>query len=75
MYLATPSKHSHVNSNQLMTIVYEIHCLIQSRSITNDSLSRSTMSSLINPMTRDNLDPNIIAYDKCNTSNYTLIVL
>ena len=64
MYLATLSKHPHVNSDQLMIIVYKIYCFIQSRSMTCDSLSRSTMSSLIDPMTRDNLDTNIIAHDR-----------
>ena len=64
MYLATLSKHPHVNSNQLMITVYKIHCLIQSRSMTCASLSRLTMSSLVNPMTRDNLDTNIIAHDR-----------
>ena len=64
MYLATPSKHPHVNSNQLMTTLYKIHCLTQSKSITYDSLSISTMSSLVDPMTRDNLDTNIIAHDR-----------
>ena len=64
MYLATFRKHPHVNFNQLMIIVYKIHCLIQSRSMTCASLSRLTMSSLVNPMTRDNLDTNIIAHDR-----------
>ena len=64
MYLATLSKHPHINSNQLMINIYKIHCLIQSRSITCASLFESTMSSLVDPMTRDNLDTNIIAYDK-----------
>ena len=64
MYLATLRKHPHVNSDQLMITVYKIHCLIQSRSMTCASLSRSTMSSLVDPMARDNLDTNIIAYDK-----------
>ena len=64
MYLATLSKHPHVNSNQIMITVYKIHCLIQSRSMTCASLSGLTMSSLVNPMTRDNLDTNIIAHDR-----------
>ena len=64
MYLATPSKHSHVNSDQLMITVYKIYCLIHKRSMTCASLSGSTMSSLVDPITRDNLDTNIIAYDK-----------
>ena len=63
MYLATLSKHPYVNSNQLMIIVYKIHCLIQSKSMTYASLSGSTMSSLVDPMTMDNLDTNIIAHD------------
>ena len=61
MYLATLSKHPHVNSNQLIITVYKIHCLTQSRSMTYASLSRSTMSSLVDPMTRDNLYTNIIS--------------
>ena len=63
MYLANLTKHPYVNSDQLMIIVYMIYCLIQSRSITCASLSGSTMSSLVDPMTRDNLDTNIIAQD------------
>ena len=62
-YLATLSNHPHVNSNQLMTIVYKIHYLIHSRSITCSSLSGSTMSILVDLMTTDNLDTNIIAHD------------
>ena len=64
MYLATLSKHPHVNSNKLMTTISKIHCLIQSRSITYASLSRSTMFSLVDLMTGDNLDTNIIANDR-----------
>ena len=64
MYLATLSKHPHVNSDQLMITVYKIYYLIQSRSMIRASLSRSTTSSLIDPMTRDNLDTNIIAHDR-----------
>ena len=64
MYLATLSKHPHANSDKLMITVYKIYRLIQSRSMTCTSLSGSTMSSLINPMTRDNLDTNIIAHDR-----------
>ena len=64
MYLTTLSKHLHVDSNQLMITVYKIYCLIQSRSMTCVSLSGLTMSSLVNPMTRDNLDTNIIAHDR-----------
>ena len=64
MYLVTTKKHTHVNSNQLMITIYKIHVLIQSRIMTYASLSRSTMSSLIDPMTRDNLDPNITAHNK-----------
>ena len=64
MYLATLSKHPHANSDQLLIIVYKIYCLIQSRSMTCGNLSGSTMSSLIDPMTRDNLDINIIATDR-----------
>ena len=64
MYLDTLSKHPHVNYNHLMITVYKIHCLIQSRSMTCASVSGTTMSSLIDPMTRDNLDTNIIVHDK-----------
>ena len=63
MYLPTLSKHPQANSDQLMFIVYKIYRLIQSRSMTCASLSGSTMSSLVDPMTRDNLDTNIIAHD------------
>ena len=55
MYLTTLSKHPHINSNQLMIIVYKIHYLIQSRSMTCASLCESTMTSLVDPMTKDNL--------------------
>ena len=64
MYLATLSKNPHVNFNKLMIIVYKIHYLIQSWSMACTSLSISTMSSLVDPMTRNNLDTNIIAYDR-----------
>ena len=64
MNLVTLSKHPHVNSNQLMITIYKIHYLSQSRSITCASISGSTMSSLIDPMTKDNLDTNIIAHDR-----------
>ena len=64
MYLATLSKHPHVNSDQLIIKVYKIYYLIQSRSMTCGSLSRSIMSSLVDPMTRDNLDTNITAHDR-----------
>ena len=64
MYLATHSKHPHVNSDHLMITVYKIHYFIQSRSMTYASLSGSTMSNLVNPMTRDNLDTNIITHDR-----------
>ena len=64
MYLATLSKHPHANSDQLMITVYKIYSLIQSRSMTCASLSGSTMSSLVDPMTRDNLDTNISKHDK-----------
>ena len=64
MYLATLRKHPHANSDQIMITVYKIYFLIQSRSMTRASLSGSTMSSLVDPMTRDNLDTNIIAYDR-----------
>ena len=64
MYLAALSKHPHANSDQLMIIVYKIYSLIQSRSMTCASLFGSTISSLFDPMTRDNLDTNIIAHDR-----------
>ena len=59
MYLATLSKHPHVNSNQLMLIAYKIHCLIRLRGMTCASIS-----GLVNPMTRDNLNTNIISHDR-----------
>ena len=64
MYLATHSKHPHVNYNQLMTRVYKIHCMINLRSKTRASLFESTLSGLIDPMTRDNLNTNIIPHDR-----------
>ena len=64
MYLATPSKHPHAISNYLMIIVFQIHYLIQSNSMTCASLFGSTMSSLVDPMTKDNLDTNIISHDR-----------
>ena len=64
MYLATLSKHPHVNSNQLMIPVYKTHYLIQSRIMTCTSLSRLIMSSLVDLMTRDNLNTKIIAHDR-----------
>ena len=64
MYLATIRKHPHTNSDELMIIVYKIYYLIQSRSMTCASLAGSTMSSLVNPMIRDNLNTNIIAHDR-----------
>ena len=64
MYLVNLSKNVHANSDQLMITVYKIYCLIQSRSMTYASLSGSTMYSLVGPMIRDNLDTNIIAYDR-----------
>ena len=63
MYLATLRKHPHANSDQFMITVYKIYCLIQSRSMTCASLSGSTIFSLVDPMTRDNLDTNIITHD------------
>ena len=64
MYLVTLSKHPHVNSNQLMITVYKIYYFIRSRSVTSASLSGLTMSSLVDPMTRHNLDTNIITHDR-----------
>ena len=63
MYLATLGKHPHANSYQLLITVYKIYRLIKSRSMTCASLSGSTMFSLVDPMTRDNLDTSIIAHD------------
>ena len=64
MYLVTLRKHPHVNSDQLMITIYKIHCLIQSRSMICASMSGSTMSSLIDPITRNNVDTNIIAHNR-----------
>ena len=64
MYLGTFSKHPHANSYQLLITVYKIYYLIQSRIMTCAGLSGSTMSSLVDLMTRDNLDINIIAHDR-----------
>ena len=64
MYLAIRSKHQHVNFDHFMIIVYKIHYLIKSRSMKSASMFRSTMSNLVAPMTRDNLDTNIIAHDR-----------
>ena len=64
MYLATLCKNPHANSDKFMITVYKIYCLIQSRSMKCASLSGSTMFSLVDLMTRDNLDTNIIAHDK-----------
>ena len=70
MYLTTLSKHPLVYYNQLMIIIYKIHCLIKSRSMTCASLFGSTMFDLIDVMTRHNLDINIIAHDR----NLTIII-
>ena len=70
MYLSTLSKYLYVNSNELMITVYMIHYVIQSRSMICASLSGSTMFSLINPMTRYNVDSNIIADDR----NLTIMI-
>ena len=64
MYLPTLSKQPHVNSNKFMIIVYKIYYLIQSRSMICVTLSGLIMSSLIDLVTRDNLDTNVIAHDK-----------
>ena len=64
MYLVTTSKDPYVNSNQLLIIVHKIHYLIKLRSMTYTSISELTMSSLVDPMTRDNLDTNIITHDR-----------
>ena len=60
MYLATLSKHPHVNS----ITVYKIHCLIQLKRMTCASLSGLTMFNLTNAMIKDNLDTKIIARDR-----------
>ena len=62
MHFATLSKHPYVNSNQLIIVVYKNQYLIQSKSMACASLFGSTMSNLVDPMTNDNLDTNIIAY-------------
>ena len=64
MNLTTLSKHPHVNSNHHNDYIYEIYYLIKSRSITFATLSKLTMSNLVDPMTRDNLDTNIITHDR-----------
>ena len=64
MYLATLSKHSHVNFDEVMVTIYKIYYLIQSRSITYGNMSGSTMSILADLMTRNNLDTNIITHDR-----------
>ena len=64
MYLATLNKHPHVNSDQLRITFCKIHCLIQSTSMTCTGMFGSIMSNLIDSMTKDNLDTNIIAHDK-----------
>ena len=53
MNLATLIKHPHVNSNHLMITIYKINYLIKSMGMTCTSLFGSTMSSLIDPMTRE----------------------
>ena len=64
MYLPSLSKHPQANSDKLMITVYKIYYLIQLMSMTCASLSGSTMSSLVDLMTMDNLDINIIAHDR-----------
>ena len=56
MNLATLSKHPYVYSNHHDITVYEIICLIISRSTTCASLFGSTMSNLVDLITRDGLD-------------------
>ena len=63
IYLTTLSKYLHVNSNQFMITVYKTCRLIKSRSMTCASMSGLTISSLVDPMTRDNLDTNIIEHE------------
>ena len=52
-------------SNVIITMirVYETNCLIESRSVICASLFGSTMSNLVDAMTRDFLDTNIIIHD------------
>ena len=64
MYLTTLRKHPPVNSNHHNDCSYEIYYLIKSRSIKSASLSGSTMSNLVDPMTKDSLDTNIITHDR-----------
>ena len=64
MNSTTLTKHPHVNSHHLMITIYKIHYLIQSTGMTCASLLGLTISSLVNLMSRDNLDTNIIAYDR-----------
>ena len=64
MNLATLNKHPHVNCNHLMITFYKIYCMIQSMGMTCASLFDSTMSSLVDLITRDNLDTNIISHDR-----------
>ena len=70
MYLATLSKHPHVNSDQHMITFYKIYCLILSRIIMCASLFGSTMSILIDPMTRVDFDTNIITHER----NHIIII-
>ena len=48
----------------MMITVYETNYLIKSRSTKCASMSESTMSNLVDPMTRDGLDTNIITHDR-----------
>ena len=70
MNLATLSRHPHFYSNHHELVkdqastIYETNCLIKSRSTTCASLSESTMSILVEPMTRDHLDTNTNTHDK-----------
>ena len=64
MYLAILASIHMSTLIMTMIIVYETNCLIKLRSTTCVSLSRSTISSLVDPMTRDHLDTNIITHDR-----------
>ena len=62
--LTTLSEHPHINSKHLMLSEYEIIRLIKSKSIICASLSELTMSNLVNSMTKDILDINIITHNE-----------
>ena len=53
-----------------MITVYETDCLIKSKSTACASMSRSTMSSLVDPVIKDHLDTNIITHNR----NLTIMI-